>query len=63
MNKSIITFPLVEKMTCHNCKLTLDLNKLYANMINLTEDAYGIPAVMIRCPVCKTIVEWETKCN
>ena len=63
MPKPMITFPLVEKQTCNNCKILLDSNNLLKNIINMTEDAYGMPAVMVRCPVCKTLMEWETKCN
>jgi hypothetical protein len=63
MIKSMITFPLVEKQTCNNCSMVLDSSNLLKNITNMTEDAYGIPAVIVRCPVCKTLMEWETKCN
>jgi hypothetical protein len=63
MIKPIITFPLVDKQTCGNCKMELGMERLWPNVTEMTEDAYGIPAVMVRCPVCKTLMEWETKCN
>jgi len=63
MSKPIITFPLVETQTCRNCSMILTTERLWRNVTDTTEDAYGIPAVMVRCPVCKTIIEWETKCN
>jgi hypothetical protein len=63
MTKPIITFPLVDKQTCGNCKMELGMDRLWTNATEMTEDAYGIPAVMVRCPVCKTLIEWETKCN
>ena len=63
MTKPLMMFPLVEKQTCSNCNMLLDSRNLWSNMTNLTEDASGMPAVMVRCPVCKTLIEWETKCN
>jgi hypothetical protein len=63
MTKPMMLFPLVEKQICSNCNIQLDSNKLWSNMTKMTEDAYGMPAVMVRCPVCKTLIEWETKCN
>ena len=63
MTKPIITFPLVDKQTCGNCKMELGTDRLWTNVTEMTEDAYGIPAVMVRCPVCKALMEWETKCN
>lgn len=63
MKKSLIMFPVVEKQICSNCKMTLDMDKLVSNVVDMNEDAYGIPAIKVRCPVCKTLFEWETKCN
>jgi hypothetical protein len=63
MTKSIITFPAADKQTCYNCKTTLGIEKLYANFIEMTKDAYGMPALIVRCPVCMTPIEWETKGN
>jgi len=63
MAKQVMMFPLLEKQLCSNCKMVLDSNKLWFNITNMTEDAYGMPAVMVRCPICKTLMEWETKCN
>ncbi|MEW6569821.1 MAG: hypothetical protein AB1390_01400 [Nitrospirota bacterium] len=61
--KQLITFPLVEKQTCWNCGTELGTEELLRNMMDRQKDAYGIPAVMIRCPVCKTPFEWETRCS
>ena len=63
MTKPMMLFPLVEKQICSNCNIQLDSNKLWPNITKMTEDSYGMPAVMVRCPVCKTLIEWETKCN
>jgi hypothetical protein len=63
MKNSLVTFPVVEKQVCNNCQITLGMDKLLRNVVEMTEDAYGIPAIMVRCPVCKTLLEWETKCN
>jgi hypothetical protein len=60
----MITFPaVVGEQTCSNCKITLDINKLLRNVVDINKDTYGMPAIMVRCPVCKTIIEWETTCN
>ena len=63
MAKSLITFPVVEKQICNNCKITLGIDKLSNNIFEVTQDAYGIPTIIVRCPVCKTLIEWEPKCN
>lgn len=64
MSKSLITFPVVvDKQICSNCKITLGIDKLLRNVVDIDKDAYGIPAIMVRCPVCKTLIEWETTCN
>ena len=63
MTKSLVTFPVVDKQTCSNCKITLGIDRLMRNVVNMTQDAYGMPAIMVRCPVCKTLMEWETKGN
>lgn len=62
--EKIVTFPpVVKKQTCSNCNVSLGVGELLRNVIDMTEDAYGIPAVIVRCPVCKTPMEWETFCN
>ena len=61
MTKPIVTFPMLDKQTCTNCKITLGMEKLVSNVVDMTQDAYGMPAIMVRCPVCKTLMEWETK--
>ncbi len=63
MTKSIVTFPAADKQICYKCKTTLGIEKLYSNFIEMTKDAYGMPAVIVRCPVCKTPIEWETRSN
>jgi len=63
MSKSLITFPVVDKQVCNNCKITLGIDKLSANVYDITKDPYGMPAVIVRCPVCKSLIEWETKCS
>lgn len=63
MAKALITFPVAETQICSNCKITLGIDKLLRNVVDMAEDAYGMPAVMVRCPVCKTVIEWETRCN
>ena len=63
MNRQMITFPVANKQVCSNCKITLGIDKLFNSEIDSTEDAYGMPAIMIRCPFCKTLIEWEMKCN
>ncbi len=63
MKKSILTFPLIDKQVCSNCKIILGIDKLSSNVLDVVQDASGMPAVIVRCPVCKTILEWETKCN
>lgn len=63
ITNSMITFPAADKQTCYNCKTTLGIDKLYSNFISMTKDAWGMPAVIVRCPVCKTPIEWETRSN
>jgi len=63
MTRSIITFPAADEQTCYNCKTILGIEDLHLNFIEMTQDAYGMPAVIVRCPVCKTPIEWETKGN
>ena len=63
ITKSMITFPAADKQICYNCKTTLGIDKLYSNFIEMTKDAWGMPAVLVRCPVCKTPIEWETRGN
>ena len=63
MTKSVVTFPVVDKQVCSNCKITLGIDQLSSNVQDITRDAYGMPAILVRCPVCKTLIEWETKCN
>lgn len=63
MKKYLLTFPVLEKQKCKNCKIMFDINKLKNNVVGMNEDAYGLPAIMVRCPICKTLFEWETKCN
>lgn len=63
MKKSMLTFPLIDKQVCSNCKIILGIDKLSSNVLDVVQDASGMPAVIVRCPVCKTILEWETKCN
>jgi hypothetical protein len=60
----LITFPpVVNKQICINCEVSLRAEKLIPNLIEMTEDAGGIPAFIVRCPICKTPMEWETRCN
>jgi RNase P subunit RPR2 len=62
--RQMITFPpVVDKQICSNCKVSLGTDKLIPNLIKMTEDAGGIPAFIVRCPICKSIMEWETQCN
>jgi hypothetical protein len=61
--KKLVTFPVVNTQVCGNCKISLSSGELYSNVIDMSEDAYGIPTIMVRCPVCKTPMEWETRCN
>ena len=63
MGKMVTFPPILKKQTCRNCNVSLGADELLRNVIDLTEDASGIPAVMVRCPVCKTPMEWETFCN
>ncbi|OGW41191.1 MAG: hypothetical protein A2Y97_11365 [Nitrospirae bacterium RBG_13_39_12] len=63
MMEKLLTFAFLKKQTCGNCKVSLEMNELLRNVIAMTDDAYGIPTVMVRCPVCKTPMEWETSCN
>jgi len=62
MKTSYIVFPAAQKQECMNCKTLLGLDKMWANVVE-TRDGYGMPAVIIRCPVCKTLIEWETRLN
>jgi hypothetical protein len=62
--EKLLPFAFVKKQTCGNCKeVSLDINELLRNVIAMTDDAYGIPAIMVRFPVCKTPMEWETSSN
>ena len=61
--KPLVIFPVANKQTCSNCRVSLNMNTLLNNVTNMTEDASGIPAVIVRCPVCKTLMEWETLNN
>lgn len=61
--QKILTFAVMKKQTCGNCHVSLDMNELQRNMIAMTEDTCGIPSIIVRCPVCKTPMEWETYCN
>ena len=63
MTTSLVTFPVVDRQVCNNCKITLNGDTLSSNVLDVVHDAYGMPAVMVLCPVCKTPFEWETKCN
>jgi hypothetical protein len=50
--KKPLPFVFVKKQTCGNCKeVSLYINELLRNVIAITDDAYGIPAIMVRCPV------------
>jgi hypothetical protein len=62
MKTSYIVFPAAQEQECLNCKTKLGIDKIRANVID-TRDVYGIPAIIIRCPVCKTTIEWETRRN
>jgi len=61
--KPLLIFPVANKQICSNCGVSLNMDKLLNNVMNMTEDASGIPAVIVRCPVCKTLMEWETLNN
>ena len=61
--KPLVIFPVANKQICSNCSVSLNMDKLLNNVTNMTEDASGIPAVIVRCPVCKTLMEWETLNN
>ena len=60
MTKSLITFPAVKHQMCYNCNIKLGIEAFYHNLVEMTQDAYGMPVVIVRCPVCKTLIEWET---
>lgn len=60
----LITFPpVVNKQICANCKVSLGAEKLIPSLIEMTEDSVGIPAFIVKCPICKSPMEWETQCN
>lgn len=61
--KSLLTFPIVDKQICTNCKIKLNKEQLSKNVQDITYDGYGLPIILVRCPVCKTLIEWETKCS
>ena len=62
--RKLITFPpVVNKQTCINCKVSLGAEKLIPSLIEMTEDAGGIPAFIVKCPICKAAMEWETQAN
>jgi uncharacterized protein with PIN domain len=63
MSRALVNFPVAEKQICSNCSMVLEKERLSENVIDITQDAYGIPTVVVRCPVCKTLIEWEMKCN
>lgn len=63
ITESFITFPAAHKQRCYNCKTVLGIKDLYSNLVEMTRDACGMPAVIVRCPVCKTPIEWETRGN
>ena len=63
MTKSLVVFPAADTQVCRNCNTTLSIENLYRNLIDMTSDASGMPAVLVRCPVCKTPLEWETRSN
>ena len=62
--RKLITFPpVVNHQVCINCKAPLAAEKLMPNLIEMTDDAGGIPAFIVRCPICKSAMERETQCN
>ena len=61
--KPLLIFPVANKQICRNCSVSMNMDTLLSNVMNMTEDASGIPAVIVRCPVCKTLMEWETLNN
>jgi hypothetical protein len=61
--KAMVTFPVVHQQTCGNCRVSLGIERLLDNVVDMTEDAYGFPSIIVRCPVCKTLMEWEMHCN
>ena len=63
MKQFVIFPPVVERQRCFNCKVSLGMEKILPNFIDMKDDAYGIPSLIVRCPVCKTAIEWETSSN
>ncbi len=63
MINALLTFPVVEQQICTNCQIKLSREQLSKNIHDITYDGYGLPVILVRCPVCKTLLEWETKCN
>ena len=62
--RKLITFPpVVSKQTCLNCKVSLGADRLIPSLIEMTEDAWGMPAFIVQCPICRTPMEWETRGN
>ncbi|MFZ5908318.1 MAG: hypothetical protein ACOYVJ_13120 [Nitrospirota bacterium] len=63
MNRPFVTIPVVDTQVCRNCNFTLGIRDLVSNVTDQGKDPYGMPAIMVRCPVCKTLIEWEPRCN
>ncbi|MCG2720846.1 MAG: hypothetical protein L6290_02365 [Thermodesulfovibrionales bacterium] len=63
MSRPFVTIPVPNTQVCKNCNFTLGIHDLVRNVTDQGKDPYGMPAVMVRCPVCKTIIEWEPRCN
>jgi len=63
MSRPFVTIPVLNTQVCKNCSFTLGIHDLVRNVTDQGKDPYGMPAVMVRCPVCKTIIEWEPRCN
>ena len=62
--RKLITFPpVVSTQICLNCKVSLGAERLIPNLIEMTEDAGGMPAFIVKCPICRTPMEWETRGN
>jgi hypothetical protein len=63
MRKLIIFPPVLSTQTCLNCKTPVGADRLPPNLVEMREDAGGMPSFIVRCPVCKTLMEWETRSN
>ncbi len=61
--KALVTFPVVNKQLCSNCRTSLSFDTLYTRWVDMEWAHYDIPSLVVKCPVCKTLIQWETRCN